>query len=684
MVNNNPTPLHRGFFSALAIGLLLTTFAGGISAAGSAKSSLKPLQFKSFSHLQRVLATKTAKNNLWLYPPISDPRVLATPGISADSTGAIDHSTTNLQVEGVDEGDSVKTDGRFIYRIQQGKVQIVKSYPASELALKSELTFKNGFNPIELYVRDNQLIVVGTDWANTPANNPPPSQPRSDAPLYWWPTGEMRTVVKTYDITYRNNPIFQREVTFTGNFIASRRIGTNFYLVGRKYPNYFLTPLAENGAASKTGKQANARLSPRNILPRLSQRNRHSAKTRLLALSELYYFPGFVEPDYTIVASFKLDEIDREASIKAYLGGGDIAYASAKNLYLSAADYNPPAGSATSTTAPRTHLYKFSLGEGEIRFTRAGLVPGVPLNQFSMDEHAGYFRIATTVDEWTQTGDSGTLRTWNNLYTLDGEMNIAGRLEHLADGERLYSTRFIGDRGYLVTFKQVDPLFVVDLSIPSAPKVLGELKIPGFSNYLHPFDADHIIGFGQDTTENSDGGIVTSGLKLALFDVSDVSHPVQQHSLTIGQQGSYSPLLYDHKALLFNPKTGLLGFPLSITAKKAGEDWPQEVFQGAGVYHLSLTDGFSKLAQISHVVKNDPYSWYHNVQRLLTIEDSLYTISDTRIQANSLASFQLTGLLDFVVTPPPSPCGTVGDVADSASPSAIIDCPILIDPLPIQ
>ena len=294
-----------------------------------------------------------------------------------------------------------------------------------------------------------------------------------------------------------------------------------------------------------------------------------------------------------------------------------------------------------------------------------------------MDEHKDYFRIATTVDQWTQIGDAGSLETWNNLYTLDGDMQIAGRLEHLAEGERIYSARFIGDRSYLVTFEQTDPLFVIDLSVPETPRVLGELKISGFSNYLHPYDETHLLGFGQETQE-TETGLVTKGMKLALFDVSDVEHPTQMHSLTIGEEGTNSPLMWgDHKALLFDKKRGLLGFPISETAQNPAEEWPTEIFQGAQLYKISLSDGFRKQAAISHQQDGQAYDWSHYVQRLLTIGNQVYTLSESRVQANDLNQYMQTGFLDLPVeTAPDCLLSQIGE--PDGDPGG--DCQILIDP----
>lgn len=646
---------------------------------GAQVKKLKPMRIRSFNQLKGLLADKTMHNqNNFLTPSTEADGAV----FKASPTGSAspEHSNTNVQVNGVDEGDQVKTDGHYIYSIQNAKVRIIQAFPATAMALTATLEFDASFSPAELYVDGNQLVVVGSGWlANDNGNNVPVLEQNGQAKMaIWAPSGESRTLVRIYDVTDPAKPGLLREFAFTGNYLSSRKIGSDLYLIGRKYPNYYFrffgaVPLAESASSTMTED---------NTLPHISDSLVDDGADHTLPVSDIYVFPNFVEPNYVIVAGIKLDDLNQEADVKAYLGGGETVYASTRHLYISAADYNNPTN-GEAVSAPFTNLYKFAFNQGSVSFNNAGEVPGIPLNQFAMDEYNGYFRIATTVDQWTKTGDTGTSKTWNNLYTLNSNMAITGRLEHLAEGERIFSARFMGDRGYLVTFQQVDPLFVIDLSIPQAPTVLGELKIPGFSNYLHPFDDNHIIGFGQDTEDNGTT-VSISGMKLALFDVTDVNHPVQKHSLVLGEQGSYSPLLYDHKALLFDKTRSLIGFPVSITAQKPGEEWPSEVFQGAHVYKVTLAHGFQKQAAITHHKNGQLYDWHHYINRLLTIDNQLYTVSEGRIQANDMGAYALTGLLDLPIEQVPSGCEPLASEAGDAAVvnEVAIDCPILIDPLP--
>jgi len=337
-------------------------------------------------------------------------------------------------------------------------------------------------------------------------------------------------------------------------------------------------------------------------------------------------------------------------------------------------------------------VFKFGLDDGGVTFKGRGSVPGRILNQFSMDENGDFFRLATSIDSWDSENPSS-----NNVYVLDKDMKQKGSIEGIAPGEKIYSTRFMRNRLYMVTYQRVDPLFVIGLEDPANPKILGKLKIPGFSDYLHPYDATHIIGFGKDTEEDKNF-VKMKGFKMALFDVSDVANPIQQFSEAIGDQGTYSELLNNHKALLFDKEKSLLAFPITIIEKVSSDqldctkyrystclglcqkrcvpstctvdsdgrsnctqdcegpgscispEYEQynTTFSGAVVYTLNLTDGFKLRGRVTHYSDSDvqkmgnywPYEYDRNIQRALYMDDVLFTVSQGMIKANDINSIK--------------------------------------------
>jgi len=294
-----------------------------------------------------------------------------------------------------------------------------------------------------------------------------------------------------------------------------------------------------------------------------------------------------------------------------------------------------------------TLVYNFALNQGSVDYNGKGKVPGSLLNQFSMDEHNGYFRMATTVGDIWRT-DEQTSK--NNIYILDDALNVVGQVEDIAPGETIYSVRFMGDRGYMVTFKTVDPLFVIDLKDPEKPSILGALKIPGYSDYLHPYDENHIIGFGKDAVE-VDNMAYYLGMKMAIFDVTDVNNPKEKFVEMIGDRGTESELLRNHKALLFSRDKNLLAFPVTVmevtqskdTSYKEVPPYGEFAFQGAYVYHIDTETGFKLKGKVTHL-SNDDYLkagryWYDsnkNIARILYIGDTLYTLSNKLWKAHGL------------------------------------------------
>jgi len=267
-----------------------------------------------------------------------------------------------------------------------------------------------------------------------------------------------------------------------------------------------------------------------------------------------------------------------------------------------------------------------------------------------MDEYQGYFRVATTTHNISRSWEEATSQ--NHLYILDMNLDVVAGLEGLAPGEQIYSARFMGDRCYLVTFKKVDPLFVIDLKDPYNPRVLGQLKITGYSDYLHPYGENHVLGIGKEAVAAEEGDFAWyQGVKISLFDVSDVANPKEIGKYEIGDRGTDSPVLRDHKALLFDESKDLLVIPV-LVAEIDEEKYPRGVppnipgdyvWQGAYVFNISLDEGLGLKGRITHQeddteLSKSGYYFFspYSVKRSLYIGDVLYTVSDAKIKMNSL------------------------------------------------
>lgn len=596
----------------------------------------------SFANLQNLLKQERMKNSNRVFYAVAEMDASAPASGQAPSAPA--YSTTNLQVQGVDEADIVKTDGTYLYQTTSQEIRIAQIYPANSMEVVSRISYDPGkFQPLEMFVDEKRMVVIGDSFADYFAAS-------DAAKANVMPYENLHTVkVLVYDIADKRQPRLLRELDVEGNYLSSRKIGSSFYLVTNRYIDLYR--VLENRQEDVP------------LYRDLAQGNQF----RAVPYNEIRYFPENPAANYLLVAGLDLDDPADVLNVDAYLGGGENLYASRENLYVAVTHQTfvptvpeiaiwPPPRPVVEDT--KTVVYRFALKKGELSYSGKGSVPGRILNQFSMDEHNGYFRIATTSGNIRRT-DEGTSK--NNLYVLGKDMEIHGRLEGIAPGEKIYSVRFMQDRAYMVTFRTVDPLFVIDLHKPESPAVLGKLKIPGYSDYLHPYDEHHLIGFGKEAVADKDMAYY-QGMKIALFDVSDVSHPVEKFNTVIGDRGTDSELLSNHKALLFSREQNLLAFPVTVMklneeqrAKRTIQDYGSFHFQGAYIYQIDLEKGFTLASTVTHLDPQDVLragsGWYQsekNVRRILTIGDTLYTVSDSMVKAQQLSTHQPLATLKLV------------------------------------
>lgn len=611
-----------------ALGGVLFNF-GGVYVPTSDLSNMFGFmkQFQSYDELKDYLNERESANFYWWDMPFAsrglgvdvmimeDGAVTLTgDGFSAANEaqpagGALDYSGTNIQVEGVDEADIVKTDGKYIYCAKGTEVIITQAYPVSEAKIISRINMTHKVQ--DLYVNSDRLVVFTSHYPDhfysyeyAPTNN------------------EYRSILSIYDISDRSSPEEVREINMDGTYLNSRLIDNYLYFIITN-PAY----IYEDDVP----------------LPSILEGDTWSTID-----ADCIWYPNNTRGwmSYHTIASIDVQEEDDKLTTETFLlDEGSSIYVSPTNMYLTSEGW-----------WRETRITKIGIEEGAIKFKANGTVPGYVLNQYSMDEKDGFFRIATT-------GTNDGRREGNNVFVMDLDLEIVGSVEGLAKGEQIYSTRFMGDRCYLVTFKITDPLFTIDLSDPQNPEVLGALKIPGFSTYLHPYDENILIGIGKETVESKTGDFAwEQGVKISLFDVSDVTDPKELAKLEVGDRGTESNALFDPHAFLFSKSRNLLVLPIleaqidetDYVDDEVPLDWYGEyVNQGAYVFDIS-ENGIELRGTISHIDDPDEYLmsgyWFESnlqVHRSLYIEDNLYTLSDGMIKVNNIQSLEELAVIDL-------------------------------------
>ena len=542
---------------------------------------------------------------------------------SADSSSQINsYSITNIQVAGVDEADIVKNDGQYLfiasndYTINRNYVYILKADPQVPRII-SRITLENNTYLAGLYLTEdsNQLVIIGSEYRFYTMDT---IVERSEPMIYPY-NSEINTFLKVYDISDKAYPELANNYTLSGSYFNSRMIGDYVYIVVSQ-PAYVL----ENNAL---------------ILPRVYEESTVSeVKPTKIFYSESATYDDIASNyfTYTTIIGLNVKNSSNElTNMTVLMGGASTMYVSINNIYITYPSW--------TEDGQYTSIYRISVDKDDFNFEAKGSVPGYILNQYSMDEYNQNFRIATT----SQKEESS-----NNVYVLDMNLETVGNLEKLAITERIYSVRFMGNKAYLVTFRQIDPFFVLDLSNPEEPKVAGELKIPGYSSYLHLYDENHVIGLGME--DNT--------VKLSLFNVTDVNDPTEIAKFHIRGDYTNSEALYDPKAFLFDHEKQLLVIPVSIT--QYGEVGPTDektnstitgiapneggFWQGAYVFKITIS-GFELQGGVTHQENKNQEHYYgdynQNVNRALYIRNILYTISNTKVKLNEL--YDLTQIAEI-------------------------------------
>jgi inhibitor of cysteine peptidase len=531
---------------------------------------------------------------------------------SSSVSSAPSHSETNNQVVGVDELDTAKNDGQYIYTVSNNTVVVVRAYPVTDAQLVSRISILN--QTIDgIFLSGNNLAIVseapriiystygacGVRTFGGPAMGIayPSRYYRSTAPQI------QNTSISVYDLSNRSSPSLHSTVTVNGTFVGARQIGTFAYLVTSipAWSNQTLPTTVVNGRQLQT----------------VATQIYHSD------VSDRAF-------SYTSILALDTSQNNPAPTIETYLlGTSSTIYVSLTNIFLTQPIWDGQSG---------TVLHRISVNGSTVKYEATGTVPGHVLNQYSMDENQGYFRVATS-----SSGFGSSLET--SVYVLNENLRTVGRLEGLSPGELFYAARFMDDRAYLVTYHNTDPLYVLDLHNPSSPTVMGSLIVAGYSDFLQPYDQTHLIGIGKV-------GVHTT-VKVSLFNVTDPTNPVETATYTASSGYSDSPALNDAKAVLFDKTKGLLVIPIDgsqYAYYQSSSTSTGQCSTGSSAYVFSVTSASLTLrGTVTHQTPDNPLSCSseYNISRELFIGGVLYTISGAMIKLSSLTDLTQLGSVNL-------------------------------------
>jgi hypothetical protein len=594
----------------------------------------------------------------------------AAPGTPA--AGAPDASTTNVQVEGVDEPDIVKTDGDRILAVAGGRLHLVS---AGERRVLDAVDLPAGVHTADLLLAGDRALVVGAGDPFTFGDRP--TAAGSDIAVV--ESAAVVTEVDLGDGSLRLGETYRLD----GTYVSARMTGDSVRLVLRSSPAdrlAFVSPANGTEAAAEAAREHNRRVvedaDPDDLLPRwhrLDDAGTAVDDGALVDCADVHAPATYA--GFALVTVTSLDLGDGLAAgladpgSAAVLAEGDTVYATAEHLYVAAprwVDVRPvplpeplpvePDGPATDEAPggdePGTDIHRFAVTDpGRASYELSGHVPGRLLNQFSLDEHGGHLRVATTV---TPVGSPGADVTTDNRVTVlapdDGGLTAVGSVGGLGRGETIQSVRFMGDVGYVVTFRQTDPLFTLDLSDPTSPRTTGELQMLGFSSYLHPVGDGRLLGVGQDATEQG----VTTGTQVALFDVRDPAAPRRVDQVVLPD--SWSTAEHDHHAFLWWPADGLAAIPLSSHGDPAFEGLvgftvdPEAgtiAERGRVTHPTARLDPGVDPADLTPEERDALLAFPSQIERSFVIGDELWTLSPDQLGVTDLASLTDTSFVDL-------------------------------------
>ncbi len=503
----------------------------------------------------------------------------AKPGTTAD-TGITDnsYSETTTQVKGVDEADIIKTDGKYIYilshRDGEKRIKIVASGAAPKQL--SDIVINQDVYTSNLYLNGDRLVVLCEI------------------------NGKRETTALIYDISDPANPQKLQSCTQSGHLNTSRLIGNKLYLISNFYIN--------TNQMVKSDTQS--------YIPYIKCGEYDAA----VAPETVHIYNECKTPEYTVISAFNIKD-GSLISTQSVLGGTETVYSSTDNIIVADNGYD------------KTQIARFKIQDGNIELKASAELNGRLLNQFSIDEYKEHFRFVLTETKVTEEGAvtnngstvtkiADTTTTVNSLIILNSDLKETGKITDIAPTERVYSVRFMGDTAYFVTFRETDPLFSVDVRNPNNPKIIGALKIPGFSNYLFPYGEGKLLGIGQDADENT--GRV-GNMKLSMFNISNPANVTEQDKTII--PALYSEALYNHKAVLADFNRNIIAFAANGTYRE----------NSFFIYAYENGEFIKKLE--TEIQANS------NICRGIYIGKTFYIVTDYSIEYYDISGFEKLGTL---------------------------------------
>ena len=624
-----------GVAAVVAVFALVPPGTVSVSISGSTETGTHPglSSFQSYSQLQEYMvanAKSAQQYNRWGvgfggWVPVGLPVAFGTT-ITMTQAATMTESTTtssnvpsytgtNVQVQGVDELDRVKTDGTHLFVSTQDSVALINAYPPNSTAILSTLSFPNeevlGIETIQ----DRLMVILQTA------------------------SGVGAVELLLYDTASLASPVLMQNVTIGGSYVGARMADDYLYAIIQQ-PSYTFNDQGNASAAE----------------PMVS----HNGVPGELPPSSVYYTNNTAQISfYTMIPSISMST-GNESVVSVLTGPSATIYVSTSNIYVAYTNYldlydvdgvpgNAWSGGVISPQmvmqSQNSTVLRAAYSNGTVTVAKAGVVPGTVLNQFSMDEYNGYFRVATS----RFTMINGVATTSDDVYVLDQNMNQVSALKNIAPGENIYAVRFDGDVGYVVTYQQIDPLFVISFKDIAKPVILSALKVTGYSDYLQPLAGGYLLGIGKESVPASNGNFsYYLGLKISLFKVDENGSSTQVAKLDIGDRGTDSPVLSDHLAFTYDPTKNITVIPLTLYLVSGNQTYEggipafgDPVWQGVYVIKVNSA-GLDVLGKVSQYPAGQNVGDYPNsslsIDRSVIIGDYLYTVSQSEVMVSSMIS----------------------------------------------